>query len=544
MDRKDVYEIGNDIMNAVNDAVGTGDFTGLNETLKNVTGAAAGSAADALYNLQGHLQGSGGASGMGNPNAQGNMQGAPGAQGGRTYGYAGRSAENQTEAYMKRAAGARHHTTFASKVSPFLQRKISRASGTGKIVGGIMSLVCAGFALMETIASGLLGIFSPFGNGFFSAWSIFALIIAGGLAILGGVLIKSGQERKRLVREYYEYGKIAGTGEYLEIGRLAHAMGESRETVLENLEKMISEDMLPAAWFDKQKTTLMLSERMYNEYLELERQRQEQEAEEAKKRMAQNVARGGANEYAAVADSLPDDLKLRPEDEKLPKEAKKIVEEGLLYMGRIRAYNDDIADEEVSAELTQLETTMKRILEQIRKDPSTAPNLRRLMVYYLPTTMKLLQAYKELDRQPAAGENIRNTRREIREALGTINGAFDRLLDSLFQDMAWDISSDISVMKTMMAQDGLTGQRIRETQVPGAGASAQPSDEAQASGMPQGAGSGTGTETVPQSMPAQGGGDAGSAGNAGADAFESYTDGFTEGLADEEAGGIQLKFGE
>ena len=96
----------------------------------------------------------------------------------------------------------------------------------------------------------------------------------------------------------------------------------------------------------------------------------------------------------------------------------------------------------------------------------------------------------------------------------------------------------------MMAQDGLTGQRIRETQVSGAGASAQPSDEAQASGMPQGAGSGTGTETVPQSMPAQSAGGAGSAGNAGEDAFDSYTEGFTEGLADEEAGGIQLKFGE
>jgi hypothetical protein len=96
-------------------------------------------------------------------------------------------------------------------------------------------------------------------------------------------------------------------------------------------------------------------------------------------------------------------------------------------------------------------------------------------------------------------------------------------------------------MKTMMAQDGLTGQRIRETQVPGAGASAQPSDEAQASGMPQGVSDGTGTETVPQSMPAQ---SAVSAGNAGEDAFDSYTEGFTEGLADEEAGGIQLKFGE
>jgi hypothetical protein len=156
--------------------------------------------------------------------------------------------------------------------------------------------------------------------------------------------------------------------------------------------------------------------------------------------------------------------------------------------------------------------------------------------------MKLLQAYKELDRQPAAGENIRNTRREIREALGTINGAFDRLLDSLFQDMAWDISSDISVMKTMMAQDGLTGQRIRETQVSGAGAN--PVGAQQASGMSQGVSDGTGTETVPQSMPAQSAGGAGSAGNAGEDAFDSYTEGFTEGLADEEAGGIQLKFGE
>ena len=118
---------------------------------------------------------------------------------------------------------------------------ISRGSGNGRIAGGIVSLVFAGFALLDTLATGLIGALSPFGGGVFSAFSITALIVAGGLAILGGVLIKSGQERKKLVREYYEYGKIAGTGEYLEIGKLAHAMGESRETVLNNLEKMISE---------------------------------------------------------------------------------------------------------------------------------------------------------------------------------------------------------------------------------------------------------------------------------------------------------------
>lgn len=511
MDMKDVYNVGSDIVDAVNDAVTRQDFTGLNETLRNVTGSAAGQAADALHNLQGHLQGNGTAG-----------QGAPGGNGteGRVYGHAGRAASNVTQEYMQRASGPRHHTMFTSKISPFLQRQVSRGSGNGKIAGGILSLAFAGFFFLDTVAAGILGFFSPVGGEVFSAWSIFSLIVTGAFAILGGILIKKGKERKKLVKEYYEYGRIAGTAEYIEISRLAQAMGESRETVLENLEKMMSEDMLPASWFDRQKTTLMLSERMYNEYLRIERERQEQEAEDAKARMREKDVSG----YTAGAfeeGSVPDDLKLRPEDQKLPPEAKKIVEEGLLYMGRIREFNRLIGDEDVSMKLTQLENTMTRILEQIRKDPSSAPNLRRLMVYYLPTTMKLLQAYVELDREPLAGENIISTRKEIREALGTINTAFENLLDSLFQDMAWDISSDISVMKTMMAQDGLTGDRIRK-----AAKAPQP--------MPA-AGSAFGNGDVGEKAEASVGGSA--------DGYtDGYTDGFSEGL--EENGGIQLKFGE
>jgi hypothetical protein len=82
------------------------------------------------------------------------------------------------------------------------------------------------------------------------------------------------------------------------------------------------------------------------------------------------------------------------------------------------------------------------------------------MSYYLPTTVKLLKAYIELDRQTVNGENITNTKQEIEDALDTINDAFEKLLDSLFQNMAWDVSSDISVMQTMFAQDGLTPQEM------------------------------------------------------------------------------------
>ena len=77
------------------------------------------------------------------------------------------------------------------------------------------------------------------------------------------------------------------------------------------------------------------------------------------------------------------------------------------------------------------------------------------MGYYLPTTRKLLDTYRELDRQPVAGENISSTKREIESTIDTLNVAFEKFLDGLYEDKAWDISSDISVLNTVLAQDGL-----------------------------------------------------------------------------------------
>lgn len=79
-----------------------------------------------------------------------------------------------------------------------------------------------------------------------------------------------------------------------------------------------------------------------------------------------------------------------------------------------------------------------------------------MMSYYLPTTKKLLDAYCELDEQPVPGENIETTKQEIAATLDTLNNAFAKLLDDLFEEKAWDISSDISVLNTMLAQEGLT----------------------------------------------------------------------------------------
>ena len=77
-----------------------------------------------------------------------------------------------------------------------------------------------------------------------------------------------------------------------------------------------------------------------------------------------------------------------------------------------------------------------------------------MLSYYLPTTQKLLEAYRDLDKRNVEVKNISDTKREIETTVETINRAFESFLDDLFRDRAWDIQSDISVLNTMLKQDG------------------------------------------------------------------------------------------
>ena len=109
-----------------------------------------------------------------------------------------------------------------------------------------------------------------------------------------------------------------------------------------------------------------------------------------------------------------------------------------------------------------MEMLVDRIFDRSSRNPIRSVIIRKLMDYYLPMTMKLLQAYEDLDAQPVQGENIISSKIEIEKTIDTLNVAFEKLLDDLFQDTAWDVSSDISVLNTMLAQEGLTEDEIRK----------------------------------------------------------------------------------
>ena len=139
---------------------------------------------------------------------------------------------------------------------------------------------------------------------------------------------------------------------------------------------------------------------------------------------------------------------------------REVLERGSAFITEIRRCNDAIPGKEISDKISRMETIVGRIFERAQAHPEIVPDLKKLMDYYLPMTVKLLNAYAEMDAQPVQGETIRASKKEIEDTLDTLNLAFEKLLDSVFEDTAMDVSSDISVLNTLLAQEGLADDEL------------------------------------------------------------------------------------
>ena len=133
-------------------------------------------------------------------------------------------------------------------------------------------------------------------------------------------------------------------------------------------------------------------------------------------------------------------------------------------LAEMKRLDDNIADEKISAQIVRLGTLTEKILGQVKADPAKLPQIRKFMNYYLPTTLKLLNAYDRMGAQGVEGENISGTMAKVEQMMGTIVIAFEKQLDSLFGSEALDISTDITVLENMMAREGLSDDPIRRSQ--------------------------------------------------------------------------------
>ena len=145
-------------------------------------------------------------------------------------------------------------------------------------------------------------------------------------------------------------------------------------------------------------------------------------------------------------------------------ELDKMISDGNLAIAEMKRLNESIKDEKISRQIDRLEEISGKIFGCVKASPEKLPQIRKFMNYYLPTTLKLLNAYDRMGSQGVSGENISGTMERVENMMGTIVTAFERQLDGLFGDQALDISTDITVLENMMAREGLSDDPIHRTQ--------------------------------------------------------------------------------
>ncbi|MDO4478895.1 MAG: 5-bromo-4-chloroindolyl phosphate hydrolysis family protein [Lachnospiraceae bacterium] len=328
-------------------------------------------------------------------------------------------------AYGQKVQSAQRYTSAKTKTTS-LYKKPSTTGWTLLTIAGFVGLGVMGIP-------GLLGM--VLGGGILKLVGGTLLIpaLAAGAAGIAGLL--GGRKAKRVS----QYIKVLGDKHYANVKDLAKAVNLSEKKTVEELKALTQQKVFPQGHFDADEKTFMASDEMYRQYLNI----QEDKAAEQKRRDEADA------EFAGI-----------------DPEVVTMIKNGRRYVKEIRAHNDAIPDPVITEKLSHMELIVDRIFKEVKKDPTLGRRLNMLMDYYLPTTDKLLTAYRELSAQPVQGDNIKTARAEIENSLDIINTAFEKLLDSFFEADAVDLSSDIAVMKTVMRQQGLTPGELNAEVMP------------------------------------------------------------------------------
>lgn len=127
-------------------------------------------------------------------------------------------------------------------------------------------------------------------------------------------------------------------------------------------------------------------------------------------------------------------------------------------MLKIHNINDALPEDRISRKLDILEATVRVMIQEVKKQPQKAGELRKTVNYYLPTIIKLFDNYIEIEKTDEKTDKLRETQTEIETMLDTLNSSFMVLLEKLQKNREWDVSADISVMKTMLNMEGLSNE--------------------------------------------------------------------------------------
>ena len=245
-----------------------------------------------------------------------------------------------------------------------------------------------------------------------------------GLTTAGfGWMTACGAARMKAGKQLGQFADLADTTDYhkgLSVRMLADLTHQTKKKALKKLRGYIHKGWLNA-WLDDETETLYLTAEDYR----------------------------AAKEKAAAAAAQPQPEK--PEADETPLN----LETARRFAAVLAQEKQVMQDAQGREELEHMQKTTTAICDWLEAHPESLPKARRFAEYYIPTTLKLLHTYNDVQGQK--GENAETIRRDIAGILHTLNQAYDTLYNTLLSDMAMDVSSEIAALQGMLANDGLTG---------------------------------------------------------------------------------------
>ena len=251
-----------------------------------------------------------------------------------------------------------------------------------------------------------------------------------GLATAGfGWMTACGAARMKAGRQMGQFADYADSVDYhkgLPVSMLADLTHQKSKKVHKRLQKYIRKGWLNA-WLDDKTDTL---------YLTAEDYRAAQEA------LAAQRARPAPQPEQEAASETPLNLETARRFAKVLEQEQQLMQ-----------------DAQGAEELAHMQKTTEAICDWLETHPESLPKARRFAEYYIPTTLKLLHTYNDVQGQK--GDNAESIRRDIAGILHTLNQAYSNLYDNLLSDVALDVSSEIAALQGMLANDGLTGEGLQ-----------------------------------------------------------------------------------
>ena len=310
---------------------------------------------------------------------------------------------------------------------------------TFAVIFGLGTLGCLiGLGVISPTALGDVVVTTAEGGGILMTGTDYVMNTAyNALGIVGSVLglttagfgwmTACGAARMKAGKQLGQFADLADTTDYhkgLSVRMLADLVHQNRKKMLKKLQKYIRKGWLNA-WLDDETETLYLTAEDY--------------------RAAKEAA-------AAAAQPQPEPEKAETGDAPLN------LDTARRFAAVLEKEQQLMQDAQAREELAAMYKTTTAICDWLEAHPESQPKTRRFAEYYIPTTLKLLHTYNDVQGQQ--GENAETIRRDIAGILHTLNQAYENLYNNLLSDVAMDISSEIAALQGMLANDGLTGREF------------------------------------------------------------------------------------